>query len=380
VTRLGTVLSERPNVPAVLGSCPASAASDRYVFVTRFMMPVRGLSVDFAMQVGPVALLPEQTARTLAKNKAAGDLHPLLAERLGEFAESLENAVASVEAPDKDVAMVLVEDALAVVRAWVGSTAQTKTTTFGLRDGNWFGVVEFVDLDSGGAGWTRYGHPVGMGLPRERIEAFNASVYAQFVAPAIGIERPPEGQRRALLACRLMSQASLMHDPGVGVVLSMTAAEGLLIEPNVLGKGRPPKARSLAQRASFLLCGVQQQDLCGRSRETCPYLGLSPDSAEYSDLVKRAEAEERWFCSEWFRFYDWFALRSEIVHEGAPCDEKEASRLSYWMVRWLLPEALTWFTEHPEDPVGDLKSAIKGLPTMPDWEMACLPFSGEGSL
>lgn len=320
------------------------------------------------MQVGPVALLPEQTARTLANDRAAEDLHPVLVERLGEFAESLENAAASVEAPDKDAAMLLVEDALAVVRAWVGSTAITKTTTFGLRDGNWFGVVEFVDMDSGGAGWTRYGHPVGMGLPREKVEAFEESAYARFVAPAIGVEAPPEGQRRALLACRLMSQASLMPDPGVGVVLSMTAAEALLIEPKAQGRRRPPKARSLAQRASYLLCGVQQQDMCGRSRETCPYLGLSPDSAEYSDLVRRAEAEERWVCSEWFRFYDWFDLRSEIVHEGAPCDEKEASRVNYWMVRWLLPQALTWFAEHPDDPVSDLKSAIKLLPKMPDWD------------
>lgn len=331
-------------------------------------MPVRGLTVDATMQVGPVTLLPEQAARKLAIDRAAEDLHPVLAELLGDFADSLENAVAAVEAPDRDAAMLLVEDALAVVRAWVDSIALTKPATFGLRDGNWFGVVDFVDMDSGGAGWTRYGHPVGMGLPREKIEAFEESTYASYVASAIGAEASTEGQRRALLACRLLSQASLTLDPAVGVVLSMTAAEALLIEPKVPGGRRPPKARSLAQRASFFLCGVQEQEVCGRGRETCPYLALSPDSPEYMDLLRRAASDGRWVCSEWFRFHNWFDLRSEIVHEGAPCDEKEASRVHYWMTRWLLPQAVTWLAEHPDNPVADLESAIRNLPTMPDWE------------
>lgn len=275
--------------------------------MTTFLVPARGLSVELPVSVGPVELLPVEQARVLLREKASDPTTPeMFVEPLTQFAEGLVDAVARVGARDQKSAIVLVENALAVLRVWIDSTSHFETTSFGLRDGNWFGVVDLVNLESGGMGWSRYGHAVGYTVNAEGIEGFAGSLFASIAGDAIGVLEPEEGPRRALLGCRLVSQAILARDPAVSIVLAMTAAEALLVEARVPGRPVGPRKWTLAQRAIFLLCGAHDADMCGRHRDTCPILAASPRNKknELGDLRDRGNTDFRWRCSEWHHFLD----------------------------------------------------------------------------
>lgn len=127
----------------------------------------------------------------------------------------------------------------------------------------------------------------------------------------------------------------------------------------------------LARAIAFFGCGRQDGDLCGRSRETCPYLELNPDVDAERRKLKRlqaAGARPPWRCSEWHRVVGWYDDRSDVVHGAGPViSYKEASRAAHWVCRNLAEPILQWLADHPADPVGALATEIAGLPPAPDW-------------
>jgi len=63
---------------------------------------------------------------------------------------------------------------------------------------------------------------------------------------------------------------------------------------------------------------------------------------------------------------DWYDDRSAIAHGGrAEFPEKEESRATFWLTHRLLPQALDWFANHPDQPLQDLETAIAALPEPP---------------
>lgn len=189
-----------------------------------------------------------------------------------------------------------------------------------------------------------------------------------FAADAIGNDRPSEGERRALLASRLTSQAILEHRSSLKMVYCMVAAEAMLLE-------RTNSGQSLmhARRCVFFLCGDHEGTLCGRQRPTCPALSNNPvTKGGRKGLIafrERGRRDSRWRCSEWHNVLDWYSARSDVVHGGnLEAKDAEAAKALFWLVTRLVPAVLAWFAEHPAEPIAELEAAIEALPDPPDWE------------
>lgn len=128
----------------------------------------------------------------------------------------------------------------------------------------------------------------------------------------------------------------------------------------------------LARAVAFFGCGRQNDDLCGRHRDTCPCLALDPGRTSERNKLKllRTEGTEPpWRCAEWHRVVDWYEDRSGVVHgSGQVISYKDASNALYWVCRNLAEPILQWLADHPTDPVAALDEAIAALPPAPDRE------------
>jgi hypothetical protein len=240
--------------------------------------------------------------------------------------------------------------------------------SFGLRHGVLGGHVEYADLQNGGLGGFRIGHFTGVSLDQAAIEGFLASPFGTVAGAAIGAADATQVQRRALIATKLTSQALISQDPSTRTVHAMTAAEVLLFGPT-----ENFRTYVLARRATFLLCRHEDGKLCGRDRDSCVVLTTDPTVGRGTDelvkIRKVGNADFRWRCSEWHHVLDWYSARSQVVHEGETVARKPASQLVFWLTHRLLPAALDWFVEHPDDPDGAMGVSLAELPQAPADQM-----------
>ena len=67
-------------------------------------------------------------------------------------------------------------------------------------------------------------------------------------------------------------------------------------------------------------------------------------------------------CTEFFGVLDLFDVRNRIVHGGRlGLMEKEKNRATWYITRWLLPQVLGWFADHPDAELAKLDGEIAAL-------------------
>jgi hypothetical protein len=334
-----------------------------------FFIPINGLHVTDTWDVGVVRFLPADTARkVIHRHPALQNPSPFSLIEPVHFAENLSSAVAHVQAVASTEARKHVATALAVLRAFQQARTDFETTMFGTPDEVAGTTLEYLAMGVvSGVGWTREGHPVGWTFDDAERHHFRTSPGWRLVASAVGAESPSDGGRRGLLAIDLLSQAVLHPRPAMRVLLSMIAAEALLLD-----RSRSSQALRLARRCVYLHCGAHRDDYCGRQRETCPALFCDPDASTDRKKLRlfreRGTRDHRWRCSDWHHVLDWYDLRSEIAHGSQLRDESEEGKVLFWLATRLLPAALEWFAQHPDNPIRALDTAIAALSPSPAWE------------
>jgi hypothetical protein len=334
--------------------------------VPNFVIPIEGLAVPCEWSVGPVRVRPAANVSSELRggapsksrqqwfDDAVRDLHA------GAFAE--------VSAEDLDGALGLVSQAVDILRVFQHVRHYTtRLTQFGVVGDVRRGLVPYAvtDGDRAGQGFTTRGEAIGWSFTDE-AEWLEAPVF-HWVASAVGAASPSEAQRRALIGVELLSSALVEQRPTLKMVLLVTALEAWLL-PRQAG----PLTYRLARAVSYFGCGRHADDLCGRTRETCLYLGLDPGRNAELQRLKRLRvkgSEPPWRCAEWHRVVDWYEDRSDVVHGAGPVIAmKDASNSTYWVARWLVEPILTFLHKHPVDPTDALERAFATLPAMRDWE------------
>jgi hypothetical protein len=330
-----------------------------------FLVPIEGLTVLADWKVGPVVVRPAAEAMTDARlGRTLGDLE-WFDKLVGEQAAG---AFAMVETGDFDAAIDLVAQAVDVLRVLQHVRHFTSLLTqFGIAGDVGRGVVPYIQIDGGraGHGFSHRGNPLGWTFS-DPDEWADAPVF-QWAASAIGASSPAESQRRALIGIQLLSQALVEQRGTFKMVELVGALEAWLLRRRAAGQ-----TFRLARAIAFFGCGRHDDDLCGRSRDTCPYLELNPDIGAERSKLKRLRVKGAlppWRCSEWHRVVDWYDDRSEVVHGSGPLiSYKEASNALFWVCRYLAEPILQWLADHPTDPVTALEAEIDALPPAPDWE------------
>ena len=240
--------------------------------------------------------------------------HPLSRDGAADFATTLEFATAQVTADSSESALDLTKTAVDVLRVFQQSRTAWVTTMFGLPGDVLNARVPHIALGTDTmVGWIHRGQLPGWTFGVEEHDAFLASPGFMFAASAIGQKHKSEAERRALFGIQLASQAILEHRPAMQLVYSVMSAEALLLE-----RMSSSQAFRLARRCVFFLCGLSTNDLCGRQRDTCPFLSINPATnqgrKDLKRLRERGNQDFRWRCSEWHRVLDWYSDRSDIVH------------------------------------------------------------------
>lgn len=335
-----------------------------------YLLPVEGLTVHNDWIVGPVTIASASTRDALL-DAVLQNGPPLFATRDAAVTALRKSTAAAVSAASVDEAIDLVIDALAVVRVFHDRTRIVKgTPTFGLAGEVFQRNLLYVALDDSGnhgAGFVRGGDSIGFTFSGAAHARWLNAADLQFVASCIGAATFSESGRRALLGCRLLSQAILEPRADAKLRTLMTALEVLV--------GGDAGKYQLAQRLAYLACGaaVPDEGLCGRDRPTCPYLHFDPCTksgrSELKRLEQRALSDVAWRCSEWSQIIDWYDARNDAVHEGTSgLTADDVGKIQYWITRMISPLALTWLAEHDGEPIDALDAALASLPAPPDWE------------
>ncbi len=67
-------------------------------------------------------------------------------------------------------------------------------------------------------------------------------------------------------------------------------------------------------------------------------------------------------CTEFFGVLDLFDARNRIVYGGRiGLTEKEQNRATWFITRWLLPQVLRWFADHPDAELAELDAEVAAL-------------------
>lgn len=265
-------------------------------------------------------------------------------------------------------ALDTVADALDLLRAFQYEQAMTQPTMFGLPGEVRRSHLQYLaaaDRDEDGAaeaarspawaGFRNRGDVLGYTFDYQSKQTFESGPLGRLAA-FIGARDLPVGPVRARLAVRLLSQAIREHRPAMRTLNSVMAVEALL------GKMR---TRQLAQRVVALTCGAPFEDVCGRTRDACAYLAADLTVTRENQAVdKLSKNPGDYFCSEWFEFLDRYEARSGVAH-GDPTvtvTKDDADKDLYWAVKRLLPPAVTWLLDHPDDPGSALAADIRSRP------------------
>lgn len=332
----------------------------------RFVIPVAGLGVPTAWQAGRALVRPGADA--LAELGAL-QTNDSIRSRLEEmFADDLATAFVEAEAETLDEAIDISSEVIDLLRVYQHASFWfTAMGTFGLTGDLMNGTLRYGQVvnESSGFGWQHRGPHLGWSF--QAPDQWPPPSVFNRLGEVVGSEREEKGVQRAFVGIHYLSQALAEARPAFQMVSLVTALEAMLLR-----RGPGSQTYRLARAISFFGCGVQDDNLCGRSRETCTYLAQNPDEQRDRGVLKtlrRVGEQPPWRCSEWHRVVDWYDLRSDVVHGGGPkVDPDDAQSAVFWTLRYLTVPILTWLIDHPDDPIGDLDAALAALPAPPDWE------------
>jgi hypothetical protein len=95
---------------------------------------------------------------------------------------------------------------------------------------------------------------------------------------------------------------------------------------------------------------------------TLPLTTRGQPQQELRDLIDAVDSGQINPCTEFFGVLDLFAARNRIVHGGRlGLTEKEQNRATWFISRWLLPQVLRWFADHPCAELAELDAEIAAL-------------------
>jgi hypothetical protein len=342
---------------------------------SRVLLPVPGLTVAGAWQVGPVRFLPAGAAREQVAATAPPGVRleaPAFQSYLDDRLSVLDRfAVAEVPgASGQEDALAMVSDALAVVRAvqhmrnpMVGMGHQT----FGLPGEVPSAVVDYVIVGDGlTVGAARRGALAGWEFTADDHRAWVSESAFRFLDEALAASEPDRTalQARALLAVRLLSQGWLSYQPDLELLNSAIALETLLGESTDQDK----KFR-IARRVSYFSCGWPGRLYPGTGRTACTLLSLplsgrrrgAPGPA-LGRVLNNMRAGRVMRCTQFFDVCAIYDARNEIVHHGQlPADQDRPD--TWFIAAQLLGQVLAWFAAHPDSDLSDLDAEIAALPT-----------------
>jgi hypothetical protein len=332
--------------------------------MTRFLIPIEGLTVLTDWEVGVVTVRPAAEALEDALHGRS----PATVEWFDSFAtEQRPTAFGMVQASDLDAAIEFVAQAVDLLRVFQHVQYFTsQLPQFGLAGDVGSGLMRYLWTEGErlGQALSRRGNALGWTFDDSDIWADSSAF--QCAAGAIGASEPSESQRRTLVGVQLLSQA-IVEQRGTFKMVELVGA----LEAWLLPRRRGAQTFRLARAIAFFGCGRHNGSLCGRSRETCPYLELDPGVKEQREELTQLRANGSrppWRCSEWHRVVGWYDDRSDVVHGAGPMiSYKDASSALYWVCRYLAEPILQWLADHPEDPVAALEAAMAQLPPAPDW-------------
>lgn len=292
--------------------------------------------------------------------------YELIAEKVAAFGQA---AVAEVVADDLDEAMHQVASALAVLRAMQHMRrplSDAGRQTFGLPGQVRSAGVDYFrlagDLSMGGA---RTGVLGGFTFSDDDYQVWVTDREYRYLDKALqraDAERT-NLQRRALVATELLSDAWLSWQPDIALLTTVIALEVLLGEEHDKDK----KFR-VARRVSYFMCGWPGDNRYpAGNRPPCALLTLPLNSRgqprqELQRLLDAVNSGQTSPCTEFFGILDLFDARNRIVHGGRiGLKENEQSAATWFIPRYLLPQVLRWFADHPGAELAELDAEIAVL-------------------
>jgi hypothetical protein len=340
---------------------------------SRLIVPVPNLEVSRVWEVGRVRFHPAGSAAELVMAAdaqlpvlAPPVWHDLITEKVKEFGQA---AVAEVAADGPDQAMAQVASALAVLRAvqhMRNPMSDSSRQTFGLPGQVRSGRLEyFILADELSMGGGRVGALAGFAFGDDDHRAWATDLEYRYLDETL---RQAEAdrtvlQRRALVAIDLLSDAWLSWQDDIALLTTVIALEVLLGEE----RDQDKKFR-VARRVSYFMCGWPSSDRYPvGNRPPCPLLTLPLNTRgkpqqELRKLIDAVENGQTNPCTEFFRVLDLFTARNRIVHGGRlGLEEGVQSRATWFISRWLLPQALRWFADHPSAELAELDAEIAAL-------------------
>jgi hypothetical protein len=343
----------------------------------RLIVPVPNLGVSQVWEVGHVRFHPAGSANALVmaadaqmSSSAPPVWYKLIAEKVTGFGQA---AVAELVAGDLDEAMPQVASALAVLRAvqhMRHPLSDTSRTTFGLPGQVRSAHIGYFSLDEElRMGGTRVGALSGFTFGDDDRQAWTTDREYRYLDEALrraDAERTVL-QRRALVAIDLLSDAGLSWQPDIALLTTVIALEVLLGEQ----RDKDKKFR-VARRVSYFMCGWPGDNRYpAGNRAACALLTLplttrGQPQQELQYLINAVDSGQMSPCTEFFGVLDLFDARNEIVHGGRlGLTEKEKNRATWYISRWLLPQVLRWFADHPDAELTELDAEIAALAAQP---------------
>lgn len=316
-----------------------------------------------AWRIGPVTLLPNEEALVdLRCAELPDNWVELFQKRVGELQIA---TFAQADGADIGAAIDLVAQAVDVLRVFQHVRyGMTKLTCFGLPGELGHSVLPYIK-DRSLLGFNRQGEHLGWTFSND--DDWKGARVFQWVGQTIGCADATEAQRRALIALQALSKAIVDQRSTMKMVQVVMALEALLLDDKRAGQ-----TFRLARHVAYFGCGTQQGNLCGRSRETCPYLALDPANEGDRRHLRRLRTlgtQPPWLCSEWHQTVGWYDLRSEIVHgRSADIPAAQADAALFWVLHHLVEPILLWLSLHEHEPIDALHDEISSLPPAPDWE------------
>ena len=328
-------------------------------------------------EVGQVRFHPAGSADALVmtadaqmQSSAPPVWYELIAEKITGFGQA---AVAELAAGDLDEAMAQVANALAVLRVvqhMRHPMSDTSRTTFGLPGQVRSAHVDYFSLaEELGMGAKRVGALSGFTFGDDDHQAWTTDREYRYLDEALRRADADRTvlERRALVAIDLLSDAGLSLQPDIALLTSVIALEVLLGEERDENK----KVR-VARRVSYFMCGWPGDNRYpAGNRPPCALLTLpltthGQPRKELKDLINAVDSGQMSPCTEFFGVLDLFDVRNRIVHGGRlGLTEQEKNRATWYISRWLLPQVLRWFADHPDTELAELDAEIAALAAQP---------------
>ncbi len=339
----------------------------------RLIVPVPNLGVSKIWEVGQVRFHPAGSADALVMTadaqlptSAPPVWYELIAEKTTAFSQA---AVAELVADDLDEAMPHVASALAVLRVvqhMRRPMSDTGRQTFGLPGQVRSDSVDYFRLaEELGMGGARVGALSGFSFGDDDYQAWATDREYRYLDEALRRAEAERTvlQRRALVAIDLLSDGWLSWQPDIALLTTVIALEVLLGEE----RDQDKKFR-VSRRVSYFMCGWPGDDRYpAGNRPPCALLTLPLNTRgqpqqELRELVEAVNSGQMNPCTEFFRVLDLFDARNRIVHGGRlGLTQKEQNAATWYVSRWLLPQVLRWFADHPDAELTELDTEIATL-------------------